>query len=39
MLSQRYFLNMSESGEKAVNLGLILDLIKVGYGLENVPPF
>lgn len=39
MLSQRYFLNMSESGKKAENLGLVLDFDQSGLWFMKCSSF
>lgn len=39
MLSQRYFLDTSESGEKTADLGLVLDFDKSGLRFTKCPSF
>lgn len=39
MLSQRDFLNMSESGEKTANLGLVLDFDQSGLQFTKCSSF
>lgn len=39
MLSQRYFLNASEPGEKAADLGLVLDFDQSGLRFTKCPSF